>query len=395
MKKPELLAPAGDIDKLKFAFLYGADAVYIGGKNFSLRARASNFGITQIKEATNFAHKLGKKIYVTTNIVPHNNDFDGFVDYIHELEKIGVDAVICASFAMADIVLKETNIPVHISTQQSITNQLGALFWQNKGAERVVLARELSLLELQTLRENTDIELEVFIHGGMCVSYSGRCTLSNNMTDRDANRGGCAHSCRWNYDLFYNEEKINKEIPFSMSSKDLQAVKHIKDLMTIGIDSLKIEGRMKSIHYIATVVSTYRHLIDDIYEGKEIDFNIYEKQIAKAENRLTSDGFFNGMPTKHQQLYNCRSENPTQEFVAVVLEYNPIKKIALIEQRNKFSVNDKLQHFHPGRNYQEFIVKKIIDEKGMIREGAPHPKEKLYITVPFEVKPFDILRKIK
>lgn len=291
--------------------------------------------------------------------------------------------------------MRETNIPIHISTQQSITNQLGAKFWQERGVERVVLARELSLEELTLLRKETDLELEVFIHGGMCVSYSGRCTLSNNMTDRDANRGGCAHSCRWNYDILHAEEKLNDSVPFSMSSKDLQAVLHIKRLMDIGIDSLKIEGRMKSIHYIATVVSTYRHLIDDIYEGNPVDIEQYEMSIAKAENRLTSDGFFRGIPTKQQQLYNQRSENPTQEFVAIVLDYDQGRKMALVEQRNKFNLNDKIQHFHPGKVYREFSLTYIEDEAGHARENAPHPKERLWISIPFTVRPYDILRKIK
>jgi putative protease len=395
MKKPELLAPSGDLEKLKIAFLYGADAVYIGGKQFSLRARASNFGIEEIKEACDFAHKLQKKVYVTTNIVPHNDDLFGLKEYLLELENAGVDAIICASPIIIETAKTFTSLNVHISTQMSVTNHLGVEFWRERGAERVVLAREFDKQELKELRKNTNAEIEVFIHGGMCVSYSGRCTLSNNMTDRDANRGGCAHSCRWNYDLYNGTKKINKTGYFSMSSKDLQAVEHIKDMISIGVDSLKIEGRMKSIHYVATVVSTYRHLIDDIVSGNSYSTEYYINEIKKAENRYTSDGFLSGMPTEKQQLYNNRSEEPTQEFVGIVVGYNPINKMALVQQRNKFSVGDKLERFSPAKERPTFEVISIKDEKGSMMMSAPHPKQLIYIEVPFVLDKYDLLRKIK
>jgi len=271
MKKPELLAPAGNLEKLKIAFMYGADAVFIGGKKFSLRARASNFEISDIKEACDFAHSLNKKVYVTTNILPHNENIEGLIEYLKDLEESGVDAIICASPVIIDTAKEHTNLELHISTQLSSANYESVNFWVEEGITRVVLARELTKHEIDTLRKNTNAEIEVFIHGGMCVSYSGRCTLSNNMTDRDANRGGCAHSCRWNYDIFDGETKLNKDSSFAMSSKDLQTVKHISDLIDIGVNSLKIEGRMKSIHYIATVVNTYRKLIDNICDEKDLD----------------------------------------------------------------------------------------------------------------------------
>jgi len=395
MKKPELLAPAGDIEKLKIAFIYGADAVFIGGKKFSLRARASNFDIPQIKEACDFAHSLHKKVYVTTNIIPHNDNLEGLTEYLQDLEKAGVDAIICASPVIVDTAKKDTNLEVHISTQLSSTNYQSVNFWKEEGITRVVLARELNKEELKELRKNTEADLEVFIHGGMCVSYSGRCTLSNNMTDRDANRGGCAHSCRWNYDLFEGETQLNQDIHFAMSSKDLQTVKHISDLIDIGVDSLKIEGRMKSIHYIATVVSTYRRLIDDICDDYQVDLPKYLLEIKKAENRLTSHGFMEGMTTINEQLYNMRSERPTQEFIGIVRDYDKENFIATIEQRNHFLPGDRVEVFSPNFSPIQFVVEDIKDEQGNVVDAARHPKQRLKIFVPFEVSEYDMIRKIK
>ena len=395
LKKPELLAPAGDLEKLKVALIYGADAVFIGGKQFSLRARASNFDLPDIEEACKFAHSMNKKVYVTTNILPHNDNLEGLVDYLKALEHIGVDAIICASPVIIDTAKKETNLEIHISTQQSATNYHSVNFWQARGAKRVVLARELNKYELKEIREQTSCDMEVFIHGGMCVSYSGRCTLSNNMTDRDANRGGCAHSCRWNYDLYNGLEKLNKEIPFSMSSKDLQTVRQISDLIDIGVDSLKIEGRMKSIHYIATVVHTYRTLIDDICDDLDINLPKYLLEIRKAENRLTSHGFMEGMTTIDEQLYNIRSENPTQEFIGIVRDYDEESQIALVEQRNHFSLNQAVEVFSPNYEALKFKVDFLQNEEGEDLEVAKHPKQLLKIRIPFPVKPFDMLRKIE
>ncbi|WP_258877419.1 peptidase U32 family protein [Candidatus Xianfuyuplasma coldseepsis] len=394
MKKPELLAPAGDLEKLKIAIMYGADAVFIGGKQFSLRARASNFGIQEIKEACEFAHKHGKKIYVTTNIIPHNDNIDGLDDYLIELERVGVDAIICASPVVIDTAKKHTNLEVHISTQMSLTNHYSVNFWQSEGVKRVVLARELSKDELRVMRENTTCDLEVFIHGGMCVSYSGRCTLSNNLTDRDANRGGCAHSCRWNYDLYDGNTKLNDDMYFSMSSKDLQTVHHISDLIDIGIDSLKIEGRMKSIHYIATVVHTYRHLIDSICDDMDVDLPRYLLEIKKAENRLSSHGFMDGMTTIHEQLYNLRSEQPTQEFIGLVIDYNPNTLMATVEQRNKFVPGDEVEVFSPSMEKLKFKVETIWDEDGTELDAARHPKQHVKVLIPFPVHPYDMIRKL-
>ena len=396
MKKPELLAPAGSLEKLKIAFMYGADAVFIGGRKFSLRARASNFDIPQIKEACDFAHNLNKKVYVTTNIIPHNDNVEGLVDYLQELEAVGVDAIICASPVIIDTAKEHTNLEIHISTQMSNTNHESVNFWHEEGVTRVVLARELNKHELLELRNNTECHMEVFIHGGMCVSYSGRCTLSNTMTDRDANRGGCAHSCRWNYDLFDGESKLNdEELHFAMSSKDLQTVKHISDLIDIGVDSLKIEGRMKSIHYIATVVSTYRRLIDNICDDYEVDLPKYLLEIKKAENRLTSHGFMEGMTTIDEQLYNMRNENPTQEFIGLVHDYDEHSNIAIIEQRNHFIPGDEIEVFSPNFRPIHFKVEDIMDTDGKSLDAARHPKQMLQIYIPFKVSKYDMLRKVK
>lgn len=395
MKKPELLAPAGNLEKLKIAIIYGADAVFIGGKKFSLRARASNFEIKDIKDACDFAHKYKKKVYVTTNILPHNDNIDGLVEYLQELETAGVDAIICASPVIIETAKQHSNLEIHISTQTSLTNYESVNFWYNEGVTRVVLARELDKQEIQELRNHTKCDLEVFIHGGMCVSYSGRCTLSNNMTDRDANRGGCAHSCRWNYDLYEGDEKLNHDMSFSMSSKDLQTVKHISDLIDIGVDSLKIEGRMKSIHYIATVVNTYRRLIDNICDEHDVDLPKYLLEIKKAENRLTSHGFMEGMTTINEQLYNMRSENPTQEFIGLVLDFDEENFIATIEQRNYFKPLDEVEVFSPNFEPLKFKVEEIKDEDGAVIDAARHPKQILKIFIPFKVSKFDMIRKIK
>lgn len=391
----ELLAPAGDLEKLKIAIMYGADAVFIGGMEFSLRARASNFTLDNIKEGADFCHQYGKKLYVTTNIIPHNDNMNDLIEYLKGLESAGVDAIIAASPYIVETAKKHTKIPVHISTQQSVVNGHAVSFWKDLGAERVVLGRELDIDEITAITRQSDVEIEVFIHGGMCASYSGRCTLSNNMTDRDANRGGCAHSCRWNYDLYEDNELISTDkMPFSMSSKDLQTLAFIPQLMAANVASLKIEGRMKSIHYIATVVRSYRLLMDEYSQtGRIADFEIYEKEIRKAENRLTSYGFLGGIPKAEQQLYNLRSEEPTKEFLGLVVDYDREKQIATIEQRNHFVPGELVEMVGP-RSQHTFTMGEIRDVEGNILDAARHPKQILKISLPFEVKPYDMLRKV-
>ncbi len=389
----ELLAPAGDLEKLKIALMYGADAVFIGGQNFSLRARASNFTLDDILEATTFAHTKNKKIYITTNIIPHNEDLDGLVEYLKALEERNVDAIISASPFIIDMALKHTKLEVHLSTQQSATNANAVNFWHDYGVKRIVLARELDKHQIKDLIPKTNADIEVFIHGGMCMSYSGRCSLSNNMTDRDANRGGCAHSCRWNYELTQNGETVSNKM-FSMSSKDLQALEQIPFLIEAGVKSLKIEGRMKSLHYIATVVATYRRLIDTyLVQGEIKNFGPFLIELQKAENRLTSHGYLEGLPGINQQLFAKKSEQPSQLFIGLVKDYDEKTQIATIEQRNYFEVGYEIEIFHPTGTESTFILEEMSDEQDEKLNVARHPKQILHIKVPFPVEPYAMLRK--
>lgn len=390
----ELLAPAGDLEKLKIALMYGADAVFIGGQNFSLRARASNFTIDDIKEACEFAHERGKKVYITTNIIPHNEDLEGVLEYLKQLEEAKVDAIISASPYIIDQALENTSLEVHLSTQQSAYNTHTVNYWYEKGVTRVVLARELDKYQIKDLTEKTKADIEVFIHGGMCMSFSGRCSLSDNMTERDANRGGCAHSCRWNYELISDGQKVS-ESTFSMSSKDLEALEHIPFLMDAGVSSLKIEGRMKSLHYIATVVSTYRNLIDTYLKEKEIkDFKPHYDELMKAENRLTSFGYLEGLPGVEQQLFHQRSEKPSQLFIGLGVSYDEKEKIAIIEQRNYFKIGSKIEIFNPSGKRFECVVEDLFDEDDQSIDVARHPKQLLKLHVPFEIEPYAMIRKI-
>ena len=397
MNKVELLAPAGNLEKLKIAYLYGADAVYVGGKKFSLRARASNFSYQDIKEASLFAKKLGKKLYITMNIVPHNNDLEELIEYLKFLESVEVTGIIISSLYIASISKKYSpNLEIHLSTQASVSNHQAIKFYEDFGFKRVVLARELDIYEIKKVIDNVNSEVEVFIHGGMCVSYSGRCMLSNYMTNRDANRGGCAHSCRWNFDLYDKDLKINKRF-FNMGSKDLNAYKHIFNLIDIGVSSLKIEGRMKSLFYIACIVRTYRKIIDDYYQFNgditKVDFNYYNNEILKAENRLTSVGFLNGLVTKNEQLYNVRTENPTKDFLGIVLDYDDESNIVTLEQRNYFKVGDKVEFFGPDLENTPFIIESMTDEAGVFLDVARHPLQIIKFKVPFKLTKDTMMRK--
>ncbi len=393
MSKFELLAPAGDLEKLKVAILYGANAVFIGGLKFSLRSRASNFTIEDIKEACEFAHMHNAKIHVTCNIVMHNKDTEGIIEYLKELEACKVDAVIASSLYILKLVKKHTNMEAHVSTQASCCNEEAVKLYKELGFDRVVLARELSLDNIETIKKASDIDIECFIHGGMCVSYSGRCMLSNNMTNRDANRGGCAHSCRWNYDLIHDNEILNPQDDyFAMSSKDLCAIKAIPRLMDIGVNSFKIEGRMKSLHYIATVVNAYRRIIDEYEQTHNVkDFDYYIDAISKAENRLTSTGFLFNEPTINEQLYDLNLTVPTKDFVGIVKEYDNINKIAYIEQRNYFVPNSKLEVFSP-RGTFTINIKDIYDMDGNILDAARHPLQAIKFECDTYLEPYDLLR---
>lgn len=393
MAKFELLAPAGDLEKLKVAILYGADAVFIGGLKFSLRSRASNFTLEDIKEACDFAHKHNAKIHVTCNIVMHNIDTDGLVEYLKELESCGVDCIIASSIYILKMVLLHTKMEAHVSTQSSTSNQEAIDFYTNLGCQRVVLARELTLEEIEMVKKSSKVDLEVFIHGGMCVSISGRCMLSNNMTNRDANRGGCAHSCRWCYDLIDNGKVLNPNGDyFAMSSKDLCAIYAIPKLMDLEINSFKIEGRMKSLHYIATVVNTYRKIIDEYQSTHQIkDFKFYEDMINKAENRLTSTGFLYGNPTINEQLYDLNLTVPTKEFIGIVKSYDEKEKMVYVEQRNYFVPHSTIEVFTP-KNTFTISIAEIYDMEGKSLDAARHPKQAIKFKCDIKLSPYDLLR---
>ncbi|MCM1130932.1 MAG: U32 family peptidase [Anaeroplasma bactoclasticum] len=388
----ELLAPAGDLEKLKIAILYGADAVFIGGLKFSLRSRASNFTIEDIKEGCSFAHNHNAKIHVTCNIVMHEIDTEGILEYLKALEGAGVDAIIASSITILKLVIKHTKMEAHVSTQTSCLNQEAIAFYKDLGVSRVVLGRELTLEEIEIVKKTTSIDLEVFIHGGMCVSYSGRCMLSNNMTNRDANRGGCAHSCRWNYNLYQEDKKVNPEGDyFAMSSKDLCAIKALPQLMELGINSFKIEGRMKSLHYIATIVKTYRTLIDDINNKQLKEFAYYEAMMNKAENRLTSTGFLFGLPTIEEQLYDLDASLPNKDFVGIVLAYDKVTKKATIEQRNHFVPNSSLEVFGPHHN-DVIEIGEVFDKDNLSLDAARHPRQIVYFYTEYPLEKNDLLR---
>ena len=393
----ELLAPAGNLEKAKIALMYGADAVYVGGKAFSLRARASNFNISDLEELAVFAHALNKKVYVTMNIVPHDDDLETLTSYLQDMERIGIDAIITTSrYIMHQAKIYAPHVEVHVSTQNSITNVKTIEYFKSLGATRTVLAREVTMEELEVISKNSPLELEVFIHGGMCASFSGRCVLSNYLTNRDANRGGCAHSCRWNYTIQKNHVPYNVGGYFSMGSKDLMAVRYIPKFMDMGIASIKIEGRMKSTYYLATVVKCYRDIID-LYEKNKViteeDYLYFEKEIKKAENRLTSIGFYEGIPTINEQLYDNRSEHPTKEYVGMVLDYNEETKVALIEQRNYFEAGNTLEFFGPKLKNTLMICPVFNDYKTNEELTiARHPLQLLTMKVDFKVEKFDMLR---
>ena len=395
MKKIELLAPAGDLEKLKWAINYGADAVYIGGKSFSLRANATNFTLEEIKEGVKYAHENNAKVYVTVNIVFHEEDFDGLVDYLKELEKIKVDAIIASDIFILDL-LKENNINLefHLSTQSCTLNVEQAKFYKNLGVKRVVLARECDKETIKSI-VNENIDTEVFIHGAMCTCYSGRCLLSNYMTNRDSNRGGCAQVCRWTFDLYDEyKKKINTDVDFAISPKDLSLLKFIPDLIDLGVTSFKIEGRMKSIYYIATLVNVYRRVIDRYLKDKEnykYDIND-EIELYRCANRQTTDQYFNSFPTEKEQYYIGREENTNQDFLGVVLDYDEKTKEIILEERNAFKKGDIVNIFGPNKESFNLKVEYIKNMDDIIINEAKHPKEILKIPCDKKVCKNDLIR---
>lgn len=386
--KYELLLPAGDLGRLKTAFLYGADAVYIGGYNYNLRANANNFSIEEIKEACEFAHKLNKKLYVTVNMIFHNSDLDGLDEYLKTLDDIGIDSYIVSDFAVIEAI-KRLNIktPFFISTQKSITNLEAVKFYKELGAYRVVLARECTREDIKEIKDNIDTEVEVFIHGAMCTSYSGRCVMSNYVTNRDSNRGGCSQVCRFTFDNETGNE-------YAFSSKDLNMIEYIDDMMDLGIESYKIEGRMKSMYYIATVANAYRTIMDKKINNTltESDIEYYKKVLNRVSNRENTSQFYNGVPHEEGQYYNGRQELSNQDFLGLVLSYDSNENIAYVEQRNKFSVGDEVEVFGPNQSVKSFIIESIINEENISVDSASHAQEKIKIKVPFELHENDIIR---
>ncbi|MDO4963544.1 MAG: U32 family peptidase [bacterium] len=393
--KPELLAPAGDIERLKIALKYGADAVYIGGPLLNLRANAINFTLDEIKEAVSFAHSLNKKVYVTVNIILHNEELEEVESYLKKLEEVEVDAIIASDLSIIKIALEKTNLQVHLSTQSSTLNIEACKFWKNEGVSRIVLARECYKDDIKEIIDNVDIEIETFIHGAMCAGYSGRCVMSNFLTNRDANRGGCSQICRWDFNLLNeNLESIKGDMPFTFCSKDLSLLKYIKDMIDMGITSFKIEGRMRSTYYIATVVSIYRKAIDEYFNKKDsYEYNKeYEKILARCANRDSVPQFFNGVNDSSCSYYNGRDEVSNQDFLAVVLDYDKKTHMAKIEQRNYFKKGDIACIFGPNHSIIEYKFDKIYDEDGSIIEVVNHPKQIVYINIEKSLDKDDMIR---
>ena len=396
MNKIELLAPAGNLEKLKFAFMYGADACYIGGRNYSLRANATNFNLEEIKEACTYAHSINKKVYVTVNIVFHDEDTEGVTEYLKKLSEYKVDAIIVSDPFIIDIINNnKIDLKIHISTQASTLNYETVMFWKSLGVERVVLARELSKNEIKEIIDKTGVEVETFVHGAMCSSYSGRCVLSNYFTNRDANRGGCAQICRWEFPLYDSKmNKIESDTMFTASSKDLMMASNIKEIIKVGITSLKVEGRMRSNYYVATVINTYRNIIDDYYDNKLTDdrLNHYIKILNRVANREATVQFWDKLPTVEEQYYLGKNEVSNQDFLGVVLDYDEETKIVTITERNYFKTGDVAEVFRPNIDTFTFTMPDIHDEDSNKVNVGRHPEEILRFKLDKKVYKNDIIR---
>ena len=390
--KIELLAPAGDLERLKTALRYGADAVYIGGPLLNLRANAINFSMDELREGIEYAHNLGKKVYVTVNIILHNKELQDVDNYLKKLREMNVDAIIISDPSIVEIAQKY-HIEVHLSTQQSTLNYEAVEFWKKQGVTRVVLARECTKSDIEIIKEKVDIEIETFIHGAMCAGYSGRCVMSNVLTNRDANRGGCSQICRWDFNLLNEDFKgIKGERPFTFCSKDLSMLKHIPEMIELGITSLKIEGRMRSQYYIATVVSVYRKIIDNYYQNIKIDeYNKYEQILRNCANRDSTVQFYDGNYDCSCSYYNGREEISNQDFLGIVLDYDKESKLALVEQRNFFKKGDNVEAFGPDYIYS-FTINEIYDEDNNLIDVVRHPKQIVKIRVECQLYSEDMLR---
>lgn len=391
MQKPELLAPAGSLEKGKMALLYGADALYLGGTNFGLRAFASNFDKETMREMIEYAHSLNKKIYVTVNIVPHNEDLINLPEYLLELQELKVDALIISDLGVWNIAKNTVpQMPLHVSTQANTSNWSAVEMWQKLGADRVVLARELGLTEIAEIKDKTKMELEVFVHGAMCISHSGRCLLSNYMAGRDANKGACVQACRWKYSLV-EENRPNEHFPvledergtYIFNSKDLCLINYVPELIKAGVDSFKIEGRMKSMHYVASVVSVYRQAIDSYFAAPE-NYIVQEKwleELAKVSHRSYTQGFMTGKTDENSQVYTTSSYQQTHDFVGLTVKYDALAKRLYIEQRNNIKNGEELEILQPNGKLLSLVLVDMQDDKGQEISVAPHPRQ--IISVPY------------
>jgi len=405
MNKIELLSPAGDLERLKVAFAYGADAVYMAGKTLGMRAKAKNFELDEMEEGIKHAHSLGKRVYITANIIARNDDFTGMEEYLKELGKIKADALIISDLGIFGLARKTLpDIEIHISTQANSTNYASVNFWHQLGASRVILARELSLGEIAEIKKKVPaIEVETFVHGAMCMAYSGRCLISNYMNSRDANRGGCSQPCRWNYALV--EEKSGAIMPvyedeqgtYIFNSKDLCMISHLPDLIRAGVSSFKIEGRMKTSYYVGAVTKAYRQAIDDYYTDPEL-YNSnrahYQAELEKISNREYTTGFYYGKMSENDHCYKGDSHAKMQDFLGIVEDYDRRTGICTLEQRNKFSVGDKVEIFRARGESHTQLIENMYNEDGEELQSAPHPQQKIKLAVNIPVERYDMIRKV-
>ncbi len=388
MDRIELLSPAGDLERLKVTLSYGADAVYIGGQKYSLRANATNFSIDEIKEGCDFAHNLNKKVYLTLNIVFHNEDMDGVEDYIKQVVDAGIDAFIVSDpFIISHIKTNYPQVEVHLSTQNSTSNYKSVEYFKDEGIDRVVLARELSKNEIKEIIDKTGVDIEVFIHGAMCTCFSGRCALSNYVTNRDANRGGCAQVCRFAFET--EEEK-----KFTMATKDINMARHIGDMIDIGIKSLKVEGRMRSLYYLATVIGTYREIIDSYYDGTltEDKLKLLEYRLSRVANREVSTHYFTKEADETDQYYTGRQEISNQDYLGLITGYDKDNDCIILVERNYFKPGDEIELFTPSGEIYDYIVDKIYDEDMNELEVARHPEQILKLKFEKELPPYSMIR---
>lgn len=401
-KKVELLAPAGNLEKLKMAVIYGADAVYLAGQAFGLRAFADNFTGPELVKGVEFAQRRGVKVYITVNIFAHNQDLKELPNYLRELEALGVDGIIFSDPGVWQIAQEiGSTLNLHLSTQANTTNWASARFWESQDVKRIILARELSLEEIQEIRTKVNLELEVFVHGAMCVSYSGRCLLSNYFTGRDANLGECAQPCRWRYALV-EEKRPGEYYPlfedqrgtYLLNSQDLCLIRYLPELIKAGVNSFKIEGRMKSIHYVATVVKVYREVLDAYYANPD-QFIFQEKwlqELAKVSHRDYSTGFLLGKPN---QNYATSAYRRTHDFIGLVRDYDPLAKLAQVEQRNNFQVGEKVEIMGAETKLFSQEIRELFSETGEVLTCAPHPQQIVCLRVEHPVKSWDIIRREK